>query len=116
MPSDSLFFTRLQSFPLSSIHFLYYLAVSFIPNEFVNDAAHNISPIDAINYFCEIQFEDQLKKAREASVAPAEETAKSDRLRNTVVLLPKIDGFVFKIVHYTRKFRQMAINLSDYFT
>ena len=65
-----------------------------MPNEFINDAAESITAIGAINYFCEMEYQQELDRAREASVAPTEDTTKSDRLRNTVVVLPKIDGYV----------------------
>ena len=65
-----------------------------MPNEFISDAARNIGPVDAINYFCEVEYEKEIERAREASVAPTEETVKTERLRNSVVLLPKIEGYV----------------------
>ena len=63
-----------------------------MPTDFVSDAAKNATEIDAINYFCEMEYEKELERARNATVAPPEEPVKSDRLRNTVLILPKIDG------------------------
>ena len=68
-----------------------------MPNDFIDDAAENVGPVDAINYFCEVEYEKELERAREASVAPTEDTVKSDRIRNSVVLLPKIDGYVYNL-------------------
>eukprot|EP00794_Sanderia_malayensis_P018922 gene18922-20826_t len=67
--------------------------ISFMPNDFVSDAAKNATEIDAINYFCEMEFQQELERARNAIVAPSEEAVKSERLRNTVLILPKIDGY-----------------------
>ncbi|XP_065064504.1 WD repeat-containing protein 97-like isoform X2 [Rhopilema esculentum] len=67
--------------------------ITFMPNDFISDAAKNVMPIDAINYFCEMEYQNELERARNATAAPSEETTKSDRLRNTVVILPKIDGY-----------------------
>ena len=68
-----------------------------MPNDFIDDAAENVGPVDAINYFCEVEYEKELERAREASVAPTEDTVKSDRIRNSVILLPKIDGYVYNL-------------------
>ena len=70
----------------------HFVSVSFVPDDFINDAANNAKPVDAINYFCEMKYEEEVERARRANVAPREETARSDRLRNTVVILPKLDG------------------------
>ena len=42
------------------------LVVSFMPTDFVSDAAKNATEIDAINYFCEMEYEKELERARDA--------------------------------------------------
>ena len=63
-----------------------------MPNDFVTDAANNATAIDAINYFCEMEYEKELQKARNAIVAPIEDTVEPESKKNTVLILPKING------------------------
>ena len=95
-----LYFSNVSTeFYISSweVTFCLQFLVTFVPNDFISDAAKNVMPIDAINYFCEMEYQNELERARNATAAPSEETTKSDRLRNTVVLLPKIDGYASEI-------------------
>jgi hypothetical protein len=52
-------------------------------------AADSATPVEAINYFCEIRLEEELEKARQRSRVKTPPPAK-DNARNTVLVLPKI--------------------------
>nr|CAB3267739.1 WD repeat-containing protein 97-like [Phallusia mammillata] len=45
----------------------------------------NVTPIEVINYFCEIMLEEELERVRLANVKP-------EPNKNTVLVLPKLDG------------------------
>jgi len=64
-----------------------------MPNDFINDAAEGVGPIDTINYFCEVEYERELERARAASVAPPKEVIQTEKLRDSVILLPKIQNY-----------------------
>ena len=71
--------------------------MSFVAENFVDEAAKNITPVEAINYFCEIQYQEELERARQATVVVQEEPEKPEKQRNTVLMLPKIDGYAFTL-------------------
>ncbi|KAK3744458.1 hypothetical protein QZH41_012879 [Actinostola sp. cb2023] len=52
-------------------------------------AADSATPVEAINYFCEMQLEEELDRARERSRAKTPQKA-ADNSRNTVLILPNI--------------------------
>ena len=70
-----------------------------MPNDFINDAAEGVGPIDTINYFCEVEYERELERARAASVAPPKEVIQTEKLRDSVILLPKIQKYVDLFCH-----------------
>ena len=65
-----------------------------MPNDFIDDAAEGVGPVDTINYFCEVEYERELERLRAASVAPPKEVIETEKLRDSVVLLPKIQKYV----------------------
>jgi len=70
-------------------------AIAFVPDKFVSEAASHVTPIEAINYFCEMKFEEELAKFKTEEVKPEKKSEeKKDKTRNTVLLLPKINNFV----------------------
>ena len=71
--------------------------MSFVAENFVDEAAKNITPVEAINYFCEIQYQEEIERARQATVVVQEEPEKPEKQRNTVLMLPKIDGYAFTL-------------------
>lgn len=58
-------------------------------------ALDNIQPIEAINYFVEMEVERHLEKLRQA--AAKEQSKKEDDKKNTVLVLPKIRRLVIKL-------------------
>ena len=52
-------------------------------------AADSATPVEAINYFCEMKIQDELEKAR-ARARDKTPTPSQDNSRNTVLILPKI--------------------------
>ena len=54
-------------------------------------AADSATPVEAINYFCEMEMEEELAKARERARTKTPQQA-TDNSRNTVLILPKIQG------------------------
>ena len=78
---------------LNRVH-LFYCAVTFnIPPDM--SALDNIQPIEAINYFVEMEVERHLEKLRQA--AAKEQSKKEDDKKNTVLVLPKIRRLVIKL-------------------
>lgn len=76
---------------------MFYL-VAFVSDDFVTEAANHITPIEVINYFCEMKYENHLERARLEALA-AQTTQKQvkkkvDEIRNTVLMLPYVEGCV----------------------
>lgn len=67
-------------------------SVTFVSDAFVNDAASHASPIDVINYFCEIKFDEALAKLKaETARKKADNQEKNDINKNTVLYTDKKD-------------------------
>lgn len=58
-------------------------------------ALDNIQPIEAINYFVEMEVERHLEKLKQA--AAKEQSKKEDDKKNTVLVLPKIRRLVIEL-------------------
>lgn len=54
-------------------------------------AAEKASPVDAINYFSEMQFQSEIEKARTRKHSLKKPPPQGDKARNTVLILPSID-------------------------
>lgn len=73
-------------------------SIAFVSDDFVTEAANHITPIEVINYFCEMKYENHLERARLEALA-AQTTQKQvkkkvDEIRNTVLVLPYVEGYV----------------------
>ena len=62
----------------------------------MENAATHVGPIEAINYFCEVKFEEELQFLQEeaAKKQQAHSAKKRDKNRNTVLMVPKMEGLV----------------------
>lgn len=59
-----------------------------VSDSFVDDAAKNISPIDAINYYVELKFKEELERLKKET---SQRRRSSSKDRNTIIYLPKIN-------------------------
>ena len=72
-----------------------YILVKFVGEDFVADAAKHVTLIEVINYFCEMKFEKELERARlEAMNKKPIRMKKTEKARNTVLMLPNVGGYV----------------------
>ena len=55
-----------------------------------------MGPVEAINYFCEVKFEEELQLLQEeaAKKQQAHSAKKREKNRNTVLMVPKMEGLV----------------------
>ena len=64
-------------------------------SDFVASAADHISPIDVINYFCEIKFDEALARLKAEAEKKKDEGDAKNRNNNTIMMLPKNEGYVY---------------------
>ena len=70
------------------------IAVTFVNNDFVSDAASHASPIDVINYFCELRFEEEVNKLKAEALKLNEEKNVVTQNKNTILIMPRKEGYV----------------------
>jgi len=58
----------------------------------VTGAADHISPIDVINYFCEIKFNEALAKLKAEAEKEKDVEDTKNQNNNTLLMLPKKEG------------------------
>ena len=86
---------KTKKFKLISGLFYGNFTVAFVSDEFIEKAATYVGPIEAINYFCEVKFEEELQLLQEEAVKKQAHSAKKrDKNRNTVLMVPKMEGLV----------------------
>ena len=68
--------------------------ITFVQDNFVQEAANNVTPVDVVNYFIEMKDEEALAIERERALEEQRLlTQKRDTERNTVLMLPRIGGY-----------------------
>ena len=75
----------------------------------MSGAAEGISPIDVINYFCEMKLEAELAKLKAEAAKRKEMDDKKDKNKNTILMMPKKEGlvsFCFLFICFVYYFRQ----------
>ena len=74
--------------------FLLSVAVTFVNEDFVSGAASHASPIDVINYFCELRFEEEVSRLKAEALKLKENKSEETQKKNTVLIMPRREGYV----------------------
>lgn len=81
----------------------YCVSVSFDIESLGGKAADKATPVEAINYFCDIRMEEELERARTRARVKTPVQAQ-DNSRNTVLVLPKIHRYIMFFAKRTKVF------------
>ena len=77
---------------------MFAIPVTFVNEDFVSGAASHASPIDVINYFCELRFEEEVSRLKAEALRLKEDKSAETQNKNTVLIMPRSEGLVYKLV------------------